>query len=77
MVANSKAVLEAALVLPADERVELAERLIHSLDEAEQAAVEAAWTEEIDRRLAALDSGTATLLTHEEALRRVREARKA
>ena len=77
MIANPKAVFEAALALPADERVELAERLIHSLDEAEQAAVEAAWNEEIDRRLTALDNGTVTLLTHEEALRLVREARKA
>lgn len=76
MTANPKTVLEAALSLPADDRVELAERLIHSLDETEQAAVEAAWNEEIDRRLAAIENGTATLLTHEEALRPVKEARK-
>ena len=77
MTANSRAVLEAALSLPPGDRIELVESLIHSLDAPEEAALETAWNKEIDRRLAELDSGSAEMLSHEQALRRVREARKA
>lgn len=45
----------AAMQLPRPERARLAERLIASLDE--DAAVEQAWADEIERRVAELRSG--------------------
>ncbi len=47
-----------ALELADDERAELAGRLIESLDEPTEDGVESAWSEEIQRRIAALDAGT-------------------
>lgn len=58
-----------ALQLSPRERGELAGRLIVSLDGPVEDAPEAiapAWDEEIARRVAELDSGTAELFTHEQ-----------
>jgi putative addiction module component (TIGR02574 family) len=48
--------LAEALDLPADERAQFAAELLESLDYAEE-NVEAAWTAEIQRRLAQADAG--------------------
>ena len=53
MTPHSEDVFQAALALPAEERVALAEQLLDSLQPLpEQAAIAQAWAEEIDRRLA-------------------------
>jgi putative addiction module component (TIGR02574 family) len=60
-----------ALQLPPRERGELAHRLIVSLDEPAEDSPEAiaqAWDEEIARRVAELDAGTAELIPHEQVL---------
>jgi len=49
--------LKKALALPVAERAELAGSLIESLDNTSDKSVEAAWDEEIDRRMKDLDSG--------------------
>lgn len=64
-----------ALALPLSERAHLVERLIASLDEdvAEDAAdVERAWAEEIQRRVAAVEVGTAELIPAEQVFADVR-----
>jgi putative addiction module component (TIGR02574 family) len=64
-----------ALELPPEERVRLAERLlatVHAVD----AEVEAAWDEELKRRLAEVDSGTARLIPAEEVFAEVRRLLK-
>lgn len=76
MSSNSKAVLEAALSLSPEDRAELAERLMLSLDEQHQAEVERAWEEEIGRRLDQIDRGEVTLISAEEAKQRIRERKK-
>ena len=76
MTEQLKAVLEAAMSLPPDDRVELAEGLMWSLDEAYQEKVERAWNAEIDRRLDEIHSGRAELVDGDEALRRLRDRRK-
>ena len=48
-----------ALELPIDARAELATILIDSLDEGADAAVEAAWDDELERRMDAIDRGDA------------------
>lgn len=64
-----------ALELPLRERAQLAERLIASLDEdaTEDAAdVERAWEEEIRRRMAEVESGTAELIPAEQVFAELR-----
>ena len=66
--------LKKALTLPVAERAELAASLIVSLDRAEDESVEAAWEEEIGRRMADLDSGGVQPVSAEEARRRLSSA---
>jgi putative addiction module component (TIGR02574 family) len=63
----------AVLQLPAEDRAALAADLIRSLDEAEDATddVEAAWAEEIQRRLAEVDAGLVTPVPWPEARQRI------
>ena len=58
--------LKEALALPANERAELASSLIDSLDPTCEEDVEAAWQEEIARRIERLRSGTANMIPWEE-----------
>ncbi|HTF25830.1 MAG TPA: addiction module protein [Candidatus Limnocylindria bacterium] len=59
--------LKKALTLPVAERAELAGSLIESLDRTEDESVEAAWDEEIGRRMANLDWGRVQPVSAEEA----------
>ena len=71
--------LNQALALPRGERASLARELIASLDDPhdDPAAVEAAWLEEIERRVQEVKDGTAELVDWEtvraEALERLRK----
>jgi putative addiction module component (TIGR02574 family) len=70
-------ILGTALNLSAEERAELATRLIRSLDGTdptpeEQKAIDAAWAEEIDRRAAEIDNGTVKLIGGDEFLAKLR-----
>ncbi len=67
--ADTSKVLEDALKLPAEARAALAGSLIESLDETVDADAEAAWAEEIARRLRDLDSGKAKTIPWSEARR--------
>jgi putative addiction module component (TIGR02574 family) len=64
--------LGTALALPPDERAWLAKELIASLEESEDAGVEAAWAEEIEKRIAEVESGEAETASWEEARARIR-----
>ncbi|MGK2942406.1 MAG: addiction module protein [Immundisolibacter sp.] len=69
MATNLEQIEALALALPLKERGELAHRLIVSLDgEAEGTPEEIAkaWDEEIARRVAEIDAGTAVLIPEEE-----------
>jgi putative addiction module component (TIGR02574 family) len=55
MTRASRKLLDDALALPEKERLELASELIASVDGPPDADWEAAWTAEIDRRIAAAD----------------------
>jgi putative addiction module component (TIGR02574 family) len=72
MSTRADTILGTALALPPDERAWLAAELIASLEEAEDAGVEAAWAEEIEKRIAEVESGEAETSTWEEARERVR-----
>ena len=59
-----------ALRLPLHERARLAEELIASLDE--DAEVDAAWAQEIQRRIAEVESGAVELVDADEVMARLR-----
>ena len=71
---NQDQLLTLALELPPEERAALAERLIQSLDSPVEDGVDAAWSEEIRRRLERLDAGLAQMVPWTEARRRIRAA---
>ena len=74
MIMNTQAeqVLQTALTLPPDDRVEIAESLILSLDEERAAEVEAAWAAEIKRRIESIDKGEVQLIPADEVMRQMR-----
>jgi putative addiction module component (TIGR02574 family) len=71
MDAMSRQLLDAALTLPDSERATIAAELIDSLDPVIDPNHEAAWSEEIARRIAALDSGEAKTIPWDEVLKRM------
>ena len=71
MSALAKELSRKALALPAEERIWLAEELLATVQEVD-AEVEAAWDEEIKRRIAEIDNGTARLIPAEEVFAEVR-----
>ena len=64
--------LEKALKLPAEARAALAGSLIDSLDDSVDEDAEAAWADEIHRRLAELAAGTAKTIPWSRARRMIR-----
>jgi len=76
MSGKSKSVLDAALALSADDRAEIAERLMLSLDEQRQQEIEDAWTAEIQRRMDEVDRGEVAMIPADEAMRRIRERKR-
>ena len=64
-----------ARALPPEERGRLAEELLATVQETDE-QVEAAWDQEIRRRIAEIDAGTANLIPAEEAFAQVRRLLK-
>jgi putative addiction module component (TIGR02574 family) len=73
MTQDATELLKRALALSVEERAELAGSLLESLEGApdDPAAVEAAWNEEIARRIENLDSGKAKTVPWEEVRQRI------
>jgi len=63
-----------AMKLSAEERADLAQRLIASLSEG--AEIDRAWAVEVERRIAQIESGEARLIPAAEAIARARAALK-
>ena len=64
--------LRKALALPPEARAALAGSLLESLDdEPADEGVEAAWNEEISRRIEEIDSGKVQMIPYEEVRRRL------
>lgn len=61
-----------ALRLPARERAMLAEHLIKSLDELDDAEIERLWVEEADRRYQAFKRGEISARSAEDVMREAR-----
>lgn len=67
MTSQSAKLLEDALSLPESDRADLAAQLIDSLDPGSDPDAEAAWAEEIKRRIDEIDSGTVKPIPWDEA----------
>ena len=69
-------ILNAAMALPPHERDELAAVLRESVAEDQSASpqLSEAWRQELSRRSAEIDAGTATYLTYEQMRERARRA---
>lgn len=72
MTQKSQIVLEEALKLSPNERAEVAEQLIASLEEAPDTDVEQAWQQEVQRRLHQIERGEVKTIPWEEVQRRLR-----
>ena len=65
-------ILKKALALPADARATIAGSLLESLNEdPADEGVEAAWSDEIKRRIEEIDSGKVQMIPYEEVRRRL------
>lgn len=73
MTNKSQVVLEEALKLTANERAEVVERLIASLDEAPDTDVEQAWQEEIQKRLEQIERGEVELIDSDTVMAELRK----
>jgi putative addiction module component (TIGR02574 family) len=73
MNSHAEQILQSALSLNPDDRVEIAENLILSLDDERAADIEAAWAAEIKRRIESIDKGEVRLIPWEETIRAMRE----
>jgi putative addiction module component (TIGR02574 family) len=80
---NAHEILDAALALPEEDRWEVLERLLGSVDPGDarltSAEWEAAWLPEIERRIEEIESGAAELLPAEDVFSDLRRkyARRA
>ena len=73
MPATLEAISQDALVLPADQRVALAYRLLVSVEPDPEPGAEAAWEQEIANRVARFDAGESKPISAEEVFASLRE----
>ena len=75
MAASAKELYERAMSLNDEERAELVGMLLESLEIQDDEGVEAAWLEEIERRVAELDSGAVKAVSWTEVRSKIFEPR--
>ena len=66
---NTETIRQEALSLPVQQRAELAEQLLSSLDALSEAEIEQLWLREAARRADEIDQGLATRIPADEARR--------
>jgi putative addiction module component (TIGR02574 family) len=67
-----EAIAKEALILPPEQRLTLARRLLESVDLEPEPGAEAAWESEIARRIKRLDSGESKTIPASEVFGRLR-----
>lgn len=73
MPATIDAISSQAFVLPEEQRMRLALALMESVETDSPATANAAWSEEISRRIAAYDSGKLKSIPASDVFRKLRE----
>lgn len=72
MTEEASSILKKALALPPEARAAIADSLLESLDPSlPDESAEAAWSEEIKRRIDDIDSGEVQLIPYDEVRRRL------
>lgn len=66
-------VVDEALSLPADARINLVEKLLASLNLPTQAEIDRLWAQEAERRVAEIDRGEVELIPGDKVFERIRE----
>jgi putative addiction module component (TIGR02574 family) len=66
--------LSEAMKLSAEDREILAEQLLLSIDGSTRTQVDAAWADEVERRLDALDRGETKAIPLDEAMNQIRQS---
>lgn len=64
--------LKEALLLPADERASLVEKLLQSLNLPTEAEVNQLWVEETERRVSQIEAGNVELIPGEQVFAKIR-----
>ena len=72
---QSEELLHSALALPEAERAEIAASLIRSLDPETDEEADAAWANEIQRRVEAIDRGQVRLIPWDDVMQELRGRR--
>ena len=72
MVTTNDRVIEEALSLPADVRMDLVEKLLRSLNLPVDEDIDRLWAEEAERRVAQIAEGKAELVPGEEVFAKIR-----
>jgi putative addiction module component (TIGR02574 family) len=67
---------EAVMKLSTEEKVELVDEVLASIDPAEQAEIDASWAAEVERRIDLIDEGKSESIPADELLRQLRERRR-
>jgi putative addiction module component (TIGR02574 family) len=70
---STDSIIAAALALEPETKVKLAEQLLESLDPPDQVEIDAAWAQEAERRIEALECGEERTVPADHALRQSRE----
>lgn len=65
-------ILEEALLLPADERASLVERLLQSLNLPTEAEIHQLWVKEAERRVSQVETGEVELIPGEQVFAKIR-----
>ena len=64
--------LKEALLLPADERASLVEKLLQSLNLPTEAEVDRLWVEEAERRVSQIEAGEVEVIPGEQVFAKIR-----
>ncbi len=64
--------LEEAILLPADERASLVEKLLQSLNLPTEAEVDRLWVEEAERRVSQIEAGEVEVIPSEQVFAKIR-----
>ena len=75
MLGTFEEILRAALSLPPGQRAMLADHLLASLDNPNQRKIDAAWAEEIERRIREIDEGKVETIDGELVMQELRSRR--
>ena len=74
---KSDEILRAALSLPQEDRAELADKILQSLDETDQDEVDARWAREAEDRISAFDRGEIQAIPGEEVFSSLKPRQRA